>query len=127
MSVAEKLSLLDKSLSDIEDRLERMQAVRLWVANAETRLNDLKKQLDDQSKLVIRGGGAPSSGGGSLGGGSLGAGSSGNSSAGGDGPGASQRETVFKLKRQGWTVKEIAKATELSIGAVEMTLEFMDR
>jgi DNA repair exonuclease SbcCD ATPase subunit len=122
MSVAEKLSLLDKSLSDIEERLDRMQAVRQWVANAETRLNDLKKQLDDQSKLVIRGGSAPSSGGGGHVGGASGSGGAGN-----DGPGASQRETVFKLKRQGWTVKEIAKATELSIGAVEMTLEFMDR
>lgn len=117
---AEKLSLLDQSLSTIEERLENMQKVRQWLAQSETRLKSLKDEIDKQSSLLARG----SSGGVSVGGGSITkAPSNSRKSA---APDDSQQENILKLKRQGWTVEEIANSLKISIGEVELTLEFMN-
>ncbi|MDR1325066.1 MAG: hypothetical protein LBK00_03420 [Treponema sp.] len=117
---AEKLSLLDQSLSTVEERLENMQKVRQWLAQSETRLKSLKDEIDKQSSLLARG----SSAGVSVGGGSIPKAPSGSGkSATSDG---SQQENVLKLKRQGWAVEEIANALGISIGEVELTLEFMN-
>jgi hypothetical protein len=116
---AEKLSLLDQSLSTIEERLENMQKVRQWLAQSETRLKSLKDEIDKQSSLLARGGSGVSAGGGSI----PKASSSSDKSVMLNG---SQQETILKLKRQGWTVEEIANTLGISIGEVELTLEFMN-
>ncbi|MFP4444530.1 MAG: DUF6115 domain-containing protein, partial [Spirochaetia bacterium] len=41
----------------------------------------------------------------------------------GGAPPSSSREMVVKLARQGWTVKEIARATKLGVGEVELIFE----
>jgi DNA-directed RNA polymerase specialized sigma24 family protein len=38
-------------------------------------------------------------------------------------PPISQRETIIKLKQQGWSVEEIARTVNRSVGEVELTLE----
>ncbi|MDR2419137.1 MAG: hypothetical protein LBD79_08780 [Treponema sp.] len=117
---AEKLSLLDQSLSTIEERLENMQKARQWLAQSETRLKSLKDEIDKQSSLLARGSG----GGISVGGGSIPKVPSGSGKS--AMPDGSQQETILKLKRQGWTVEEIANTLGISIGEVELTLEFMN-
>jgi DNA repair exonuclease SbcCD ATPase subunit len=105
-TTADRLTLLDKDLAGIEDRIREMQKAREWIARAETRLEDLNKEIQDQVKLVgnvlkeeggrDRNRGAPT---------------------------AAIRENVIKLARQGWKVDEIAKAVKLGRGEVELILE----
>jgi DNA repair exonuclease SbcCD ATPase subunit len=106
-ATADKLTLLDKDLAGIEGRIREMQKAREWIARAETRLEDLNKEIQDQVKLVgnvlKEEGGAPSR--------TKGA------------PTIAARENVIKLARQGWKVDEIAKAVKLSQGEVELILD----
>ena len=98
---------LDSNLKDLEERLEKIQTAREWLARTETRLEDINKQAEDQVKLLgtlMKEGakktkqerGAPASG---------------------------ERDTVVRLSHQGWTVAQIAQATGLSKGEVELILE----
>jgi chromosome segregation ATPase len=110
--IADKLSLLDSSLSTIEERIEDMQKARQWLARAETRLEDLNKQILDQVKLIDGHGarsadkildddkGAPSLG---------------------------VRDNIIRLARLGWTVDEIARTMKRSRGEVELVLEIMPK
>jgi DNA repair exonuclease SbcCD ATPase subunit len=106
-AAADKLTLLDKDLAGVEGRIKEMQKAREWIARAETRLEDLNKEIQDQVKMVgnvlKEEGGVPSR--------SKGA------------PTISTRENVIKLARQGWKVDEIAKAVKLSRGEVELILD----
>ncbi|MDR2021204.1 MAG: hypothetical protein LBQ14_10630 [Treponema sp.] len=107
---SEKLSTLDADLADIEKRIDKMQAAREWLANIETRLSEIYKQSQEQVKL-------------------MGAllkeeGPSRNSRG---APPLGIRENVAKLRRQGWTVDEIARATKLGKGEVELILEISPR
>jgi chromosome segregation ATPase len=106
-NTADKLTLLEKDLSGIEGRIKEMQKAREWIARAETRLEDLNKEIQDQVKLVgnilKEEGGAPSRGKGA--------------------PTLATRDNVIKLARQGWKVDEIAKAVKLSRGEVELILD----
>jgi DNA repair exonuclease SbcCD ATPase subunit len=107
--VADKLSLLDTSLSFIEERIEEMQKARQWLARAETRLEELNKESLEQVKLLeniktadkaFDDRGAPP---------------------------LSVRENVLKLAKQGWTVDEIARAVKRGRGEVELILELMPK
>jgi chromosome segregation ATPase len=104
----EKLSVLDDSLSHIEKRIGEMQKAREWLARAETRLEELDKQAQNQlrltSSLLNREGGKTQPGG-------KGA------------PPPRDRDNIIKLRRQGWTVDEIAKSMGVSKGEVELILE----
>ncbi|MDR0452394.1 MAG: hypothetical protein LBH15_05075, partial [Treponema sp.] len=106
-AAADKLTLLDRDLSGIESRIKDMQRAREWIARAETRLEDLNKEIQDQVKLVgnvlKEEGGPPSRGKGA--------------------PTISTRENVIKLARQGWKTDEIAKAVKLSRSEVELILD----
>jgi DNA repair exonuclease SbcCD ATPase subunit len=106
-AAADKLTLLDTDLAGIEGRIKEMQKAREWIARAETRLEELNKEIQNQVKLignVLREeGNAPGQ--------SKGA------------PTVSTRENVIKLARQGWKVDEIAKAVKLSRGEVELILD----
>jgi transcriptional regulator len=104
---AEKLNHLDENLLAIEKRIEQMQIAREWLAKAETRFEEVNKQvqehvntvgalLKDEGKLPPGGKGAPS---------------------------IAIRENAVKLARQGWKVEEIAKALKRSRGEIELILE----
>ena len=99
------LAGLDKMLGDIEERTERMQKAREWLANIETRLERVNREAQEQMKLLgalVKGGGLAKQEKGS----SLGA-----------------RDVVTQLARQGWAMEEIARVTKLSRGEVELILE----
>ncbi|MDR0759708.1 MAG: hypothetical protein LBF74_06305, partial [Treponema sp.] len=104
---ADKLTLLDGELSNIEDRISEMQAAREWLARTETRLTELDKEIQDKIRLLgtalkkegskgIRDKGAPP---------------------------ILTRENVIKLARQGWTVSQISEAYNLSKSEVELIIE----
>jgi chromosome segregation ATPase len=104
----EKLSLLDESLSAIEERIRDMQIAREWIARAETRLDELNR--DVQSKLNLAGG-------------LLKKNSPKTSVSGKGAPPIGVREDIIRLARQGWTVDQISNAMKVSPGEVELTLE----
>ncbi len=105
-AAAKKLTELDTILAETDRRLEEARKVREWLARAETRLEEINRQAEEQLKLLStllkeegsdkRGKGAP--------------------------PGTVQ-ETVRKLARQGWATDEIARAVKISRGEVELILE----
>jgi DNA repair exonuclease SbcCD ATPase subunit len=107
---AEKLSTLDADLAAIEKRIDTMQVAREWLANIETRLSELYKESQGQVKLM----------------GSL-LKEEGPSRSSRGAPPLGIRENVVKLRRQGWTVDEIARATKLGKGEVELILEISPR
>ncbi|MDR2184254.1 MAG: hypothetical protein LBO80_01095, partial [Treponema sp.] len=111
---AEKLVLLEASLTTVEERISKMQVAREWLARTETRLEDLNKEAQEQVKLMgallknvtAKGGGAKE--------------------AAANEKGTlfiSDRDNVVKLARQGWTVDEIARTMKISRGEVELILE----
>jgi len=102
-----QLALLDQSLEEIEGRMEQLDQAREWLARTETRLEEVKQEAEEQVKL-------------------LGAILKQESRAGKAAEGApptTTRDTVIKLARQSWNVDEIARATSLSRGEVELILE----
>jgi chromosome segregation ATPase len=106
-SVADKVSTLDTTLSEIDQRIATVQASREWLARLETRLEELNKQAQDQVKLIgslMKDNSVPLKG---------------NKGA----PPIGTRENVIKLSQQGWTVDEIARAQKLGRGEVELILE----
>jgi chromosome segregation ATPase len=107
-ATADQISLLDKALSEIEERTRAMQVAREWIARTETRLEELNRQAQDQSRLV----------------GSLLKSESGKKQPKEKGaPPVGDRENIIRLARQGWTVKEIAQTMKVSEGEVELILE----
>ena len=99
-----QLQELDRIITEIEDRMENMQKAREWLASTETRLEEINKKAQEQVQLLgsilkedgrSRGKQAP----------------------------LGSRDVVTKLARQGWTTEEIARATQLSRGEVELILE----
>jgi archaellum component FlaC len=107
--VVNKIERLDDTLSDIEARMEKLSVARDWLARTETRLERVGKQAEDQLKLLEtlvkdevsrfkKERGAPS---------------------------MDKRQTVTQLARKGWSAEEIARATKLSRGEVELILELI--
>ncbi len=106
---AGRIEKLDETLAEIEARMEKLSVARDWLARTETRLEKVGKQAEDQLKLLEtlvkedvsrfkKEKGAPS---------------------------LDKRQTVTKLARQGWSAEEIARATKLSRGEVELILELI--
>jgi chromosome segregation ATPase len=104
---AGKLSYLDETLSGIEKRIREMQKAREWLANTETRMEELYKQAEGQVKLL----------------GDILRDSSGKAEGGTGAPPISKRENVVSLARRGWKKEEIAKSLKISVGEVELILE----
>jgi chromosome segregation ATPase len=98
---------IDVAIAEAEQRTERLQVAREWLARTETRLSEIAAGAQEQLRLLEallkadRGPAAPGNGSDALG----------------------RRETVLKLAGQGWSVPEIARATGLSRGEVELILE----
>jgi DNA repair exonuclease SbcCD ATPase subunit len=106
---AEKLGILDTSLTTIENRIEKMQGVREWLARTETRFEEINRQTQDQLKLleaVLKEDGK-------------------NTKAGKGAPPTAVRENVIRLARQGWGMDEIANSLKVSRGEVELILEMI--
>jgi len=106
-AAVKQLALLDQTLEEIEERMESLNAAREWLARTETRLGEVQTEAEEQVKLLgaimkQQNKGKPSGGG---------------------APAVTTRDTVLKLARQSWNVDEIARATGLSRGEVELILE----
>ncbi|MCL2294167.1 MAG: hypothetical protein FWC36_04800 [Spirochaetes bacterium] len=107
-----KLESLSKIMSDIEDRTDKLQSAREWLAKIETRLNESTKKAEDNIALL-----------GTL----LSDGAKGKKDKKDGAPSLDKREMVTKLAHQGWTSEKIAQATGLSRGEVELILEIMPK
>ncbi len=101
----DKMETVDNILKDVEVRMAELQGARKWLANTETRLQSLNKETKEQVKLmkmlyktegIKKEKGAPK---------------------------MDKRQTVIKLAHQGWNPQEIARATSISRGEVELILE----
>ncbi len=106
--VVSQMGNLNDMLQDVEKRIEKMQQAREWLARTETRFEEINRSADEQLRML-----------GSL----LKEQGSDNKRKGKDVPTVQERDTVIKLSRNGWHVEEIAKATKLSPGEVELILE----
>lgn len=103
-----QLAKLDETLSEVEGRMTELQTAREWLARTETRLEEIRRDAGEQVKLL-----------GSI----MREDSRKNPDGSGGAPSMSARETVQKLAHQGWKVDEIARATKVSKGEVELILE----
>jgi chromosome segregation ATPase len=108
LEASEKLSTLDLTLKEIEDRIDSMQVAREWLAAAETRLEELNRKAQEQVRIM-----------GSL----LKEGRGKDSPQNKGAPPLAKRENIISLHRQGWKVDEIARTLKLSKGEVELVLE----
>lgn len=103
----EALATIDVALKEIEARADRLQVAREWLARTETRLAEISDGAQDQLRLLEtvlkaeRGSSPDEDGSAAMG----------------------TRAMVVKLAGQGWSVPEISRATRLSLGEVELTLE----
>lgn len=104
----QRISQIDALMKDLESRAANLLKAREWLAKTETRLQELSREAQDQVKLL-----------GSL----LKEGAKGPVKGDRGAPSLSARDTVTKLAHQGWTVEQIATATKLSRGEVELILE----
>jgi uncharacterized phage infection (PIP) family protein YhgE len=114
-AAADKLGLLDSGLAAIEERIEKMQTAREWLARAETRFEEINQQAQDQLKLleaVLKNEGRTSKS------------KTGDASG---APPAAVRENVRRLARQGWGADEIARSLKISRSEVELILELEPR
>jgi chromosome segregation ATPase len=106
-AVVARISEMDGILHTLEERIGKLQTAREWLARAETRLEEVGKQAQDQLRLLetLVKADLPK----------------GRKEQGA--PARDARETVVKLKRQGWSAAEISRVTHLSLGEVELILE----
>ncbi|MBN1411138.1 MAG: hypothetical protein JW969_09850, partial [Spirochaetales bacterium] len=105
-SAIEQLNSLEGVMTNLEERMLKMQTAREWLSRTETRLESIGKQASEQVKLLhslvkekvneMNKKGAPP---------------------------LDIRQTILQLASQGWKVHEIARATEVSQGEVELILE----
>jgi chromosome segregation ATPase len=109
-NVFSKIASLDRVLVDLDEKAEKINQARDWIARTETRMDGVVKQAQDQVKLLgrlaERDGSAPRAGG---------------------SPDMDTRETVLRLARLGWKTEDIARTLKLSRGEVELILEITPR
>ncbi len=104
MEIAGKLTGV---IDELEQRLEKAQSSREWMARTETRFEEIGRQAQEQVRLlesIVKAETKKEKG-------DRGA------------PPMDKRETVVKLSHQGWSVQEISRVTQLSRGEVELILE----
>ena len=108
-TVLNKLNDLDDVLAQTSERIEEVEKARDWISRTEVRLNEMTKEAQEQVNLF----------------GALmneGRGKKQKSSAGA--PPIAVRENVIKLAHQGWTTEKISAVMNLTIGEVELILDF---
>jgi DNA repair exonuclease SbcCD ATPase subunit len=106
-TTTEKLGILDTGLKIIEERIEKVQAAREWLARAETRFEELHREVQGELKLIE----------------AVLKEESKKSKTGKGAPAIADRENVKRLRRQGWDAEEIARALKMSVGEVELILD----
>ena len=110
---AEKLSTLDESVKWLEKRIAEMNVAREGLGRLATELQNLDKDAQTQLKLtrslLDREAGKT-------------AGLAGKAADEGAPP-PRDRENIIRLKRQGWSIDEIARSMKISKGEVELILE----
>jgi DNA repair exonuclease SbcCD ATPase subunit len=105
----DRIDVLDKLLEEIEERIKSMQRTRQWIADAETRLEELNKDAQIQARSIddmVKGRttGPVTESGGTL-------------------TSQQKKENIITLARMGWKKDEIARNLKISVGEVELTLE----
>ncbi|MCL1929370.1 MAG: hypothetical protein FWG07_11350 [Treponema sp.] len=102
-----KLTSLNTNLTAIEERIEKMQTAREWLAREETRFEELKREVEKHINVLgqilhdeTKKSGSPKGA-----------------------PPLATREAVIRLRRQGWSTEEIARNLKISPGEVELILE----
>ncbi len=105
-SAVEQVNLLDNYLEDVEERMNKLQTAREWLAKTETRLISLDTKAQEHVKLLQ----------------ALSKSDADHTRAVGA-PGTDKRETVLKLAGLGWSSREISQRTNISRGEVELILE----
>ncbi|MDR2516917.1 MAG: hypothetical protein LBC88_05995 [Spirochaetaceae bacterium] len=106
-AAADRLGLLEQDLSTVEQRIKEMQVAREWIAQAETRMEKIKGELNDQLKLA----------------GEITREENDGPQRGSNPVSIATRDSVHKLHRQGWTDAQIANTLKLSVGEVQLILE----
>ena len=96
--------------------MQELQKAREWLARTETRLEEVGREAEEQVKLL-----------GSILRKEKGDGQSQEKGNDRGAPSLSARDTVTKLAHQGWKVDEIARATRVSRGEVELILELASK
>nr|WP_252723466.1 hypothetical protein [Treponema pedis] len=108
--VCERIETLDSSLEELNEKMESLKQARSWLAATETRLKDISKNSEEQLKLMA----------------DLFKSEKGDRLEDSIVP-RSKQENVLQLSRQGWKEAEIAKALNLSVGEVDLILEYSDK
>ena len=106
-AAVKQLALLDNTLEEIEARMENLNQAREWLARTETRFEEVEREAEEQVRLL----------------GALLKQEGRDAKKTPGAPPVTTRDTVIKLVRQSWNVDEIARATSLSRGEVELILE----
>jgi hypothetical protein len=106
--VIEKFNQMDNLIEDLESRTESINKIREWLVKAETQIENMNVDADKRIKLL--------------------------DSLINKSPEAkivkeklkdenSKKEVIIQLKNQGWTIDDIAKTLNLSVGEVEFILD----
>lgn len=105
-----KIEEMDSMITEMDNKLEKLQNARSWLAETETRLQDISKNSEAKLRLlsdlfksepsVHKESGAPA---------------------------LSTRESVMNLYRMGWKVDQIANSLKLSRGEVDLIIEYSDK
>ena len=109
-AVCEKIESVDVALNDLNSKMDNLKQARGWLAATETRLKEISSESEAQLKLMA----------------DLFKGEKPERNESGS-PSISVQENVLKLSRQGWKNSEIAKALNLSLGEVDLILEYSDK
>ena len=109
--IADKLNNLDGILAEADRSIERVDKACEWISKTEIRLDEMKKETMEQVNLL----------------GSLIKDGSKTKKRSAGAPPIAVRENVLKLKRQGWTVEQIASSLNLTIGEVELILDYFGK
>ncbi len=106
--IYDRISSLTAVLDELDERTEKIDKARDWIARTETRMDGVVKQAQDQVKLIGRlaeRDGRP------------------ETARSGGSPDMDTRETVLRLARLQWKTEDIARTLKLSRGEVELILE----
>ncbi|XTB06398.1 hypothetical protein KP614_03975 [Treponema denticola] len=109
-AVCEKIESVDSTLEDLNSKMDNLKQARSWLAATETRLKEISSESEAQLKLMA----------------DLFKGEKPERNESGS-PSLNVQENVLKLSRQGWKNNEIAKALNLSLGEVDLILEYADK
>ncbi|MCP4160819.1 MAG: cytoskeletal protein, partial [Deltaproteobacteria bacterium] len=109
--VVEKLSVIDATLLELDNRIDSMNKAREWVATTESRIESIGKNAREQVQLFGKLMEKDSRPGERVRKQVIGT------------PDMEIREMVIRLAHEGWKSEEIARTTKLSQGEVELILE----